>query len=234
MNAFCPCMGIRLLLQKYSVAMAIIGIVPTLHAAPITFTFEAEIDHVFSGIPFESGIDFEAGDVISGHLTFDPSEADGSNPFTEVQEYNFLLNINGTFLTTSNYQIRAWADNVIFDYPPTSVIDDIFVSGSGFSSNNSVLVPAIDPSQSFFRMSLYGYSDAFLSAHIPGNAEIWNVLGLGRQITVRLRNVNGGSVTLQATVSNFLEVPEQSSTRLTLFGMMICLVIRWKKPSHQY
>ena len=42
------------------------------NAAPVTLAFDAQIDAVPPGIPFDSGLDYQVGDIVKGRFTFDP------------------------------------------------------------------------------------------------------------------------------------------------------------------
>ena len=218
-------------LQAMGALLALSLLATPVSGAPITFAFEAEIGIIFSGIPFDSGIDFEVGDVILGQFTFDPSEGDGTNPFTKEQTRDFSLNINGTVLTAPKYQIRSWNDNAITDFPPSSVVDDLFVSGASLSPENRLLIPAMNPAQSFFRMSLLGNSDLLPNARHPESVAIWNAFGFERQITVRLRDIKGGSVAFQATVGPFVAVPEPSTAGFIVSAFLAVISFRFLNPA---
>ncbi len=65
----------------FTFAVTFFSLAPVLVAAPVTLAFEAQIHKVFPGIPFDSGIEFTEGDVISGQFTFEPDDGDGGMSF---------------------------------------------------------------------------------------------------------------------------------------------------------
>ncbi len=212
------------------VVLAIAGVCTTgasLHAAPLTFRFDAEIHTVFTGIPFDSGIDFATGDVIIGTFTFQPNQGNGSMHLATMQDYQFALDVNGVVISTPRYEIEAFDDSSVEDFPGASIIDEIELSGSGFSPVDGATDLNLDPAQSSFRMELWapgfpvpGEVEPFDGARIPGSLDVWNDFTLWREIIVSIRDGQGGAIGFQATVGPFAAVPEPSaqSVALLLFG----------------
>lgn len=198
-------------------------------SAPITLGFEAEIDRIAPGVPYESGVDSAVGDVISGTFTFDPqAREDDRIQLVTTQPYAAELRINGTTLRTDAYQAEAANNSPISDFPPASVVDSVTVAGDGLVVVRSVGQTFVNPDASFFRMRLFGEADTFEPARLPAAVEQWNQLSLRRQLTVSLHGSQGGVVGFQATVRQFRVVPEPTSHLLAALSFVARLA-RWNR-----
>jgi hypothetical protein len=163
-------------------------------AAPVTFRFDAEIHTVFPGNPFDSGIDFAAGDVITGRFTFEPNPGDGSNPIVALQTHQFQLNINGVAIAAPNYEIESFDDYSIEDFPDASIIDTLKLAGAGLTTVDASAGLNFDPLQSTFLIDLRSAADEHDQAYIPADSDVWNQFNLWRSLRVILRDGEGGAV----------------------------------------
>ncbi len=196
-------------------------------AAPVTLRFDATIQTIFPGIPFDSGIEFELGDAITGQFTFEPAVGDGSMRFVATQPYGFSLNLDGIAFSISNFEIESINDSSL-DYdcppgvtcvPPAGVIDSLVVGGDGLTAAGPTTLPNVDPAQSGFRMLLYGSASALPVASHPSDPAVWNAFNLFTALNVTLRGGSGGATGFQATVGRFVAIPEPST-----FGFASLLV----------
>jgi hypothetical protein len=198
------------------------GEVPASRAVPVTFRFDATIGTVPPGIPFDAGIDFALGDIISGKFTFDPSDGDGSMSFRAVQPYNFLLNINGTLLFTPTFEIEATNNLFIISDCPTGVdclsgfVDELIVGGGGLAGVEDEPALGFEPSQSGFSILLDGMATVLGQASHPPTAEVWNDFDLRRQIAVFFEDGSGGAMAFVATIGEFMTIPEPPSAGLSV------------------
>lgn len=193
-------------------------------AAPITFTFEATINSVYVGIPFNLGIDYQVGDVVAGKFAFDPLEGDGSTAVRVLQPHDFLLNVNGAVFATPSFEIESVNDALLIaEYSPASVVDILAAGGAGLSAANPADFPNLSLTQSSFLMRLDGPESALPIASVPANASDWNSFNLSRQMIVSFRDGNGGAIGFQATVGDFVVLPEPSSLLGSLLGILILL-----------
>jgi hypothetical protein len=197
----------------------------SLHAAPITFRFDAKIGTVFPGIPFDSGMEFAEGDVISGRFSFDSADGNGGMTFNATQPYATLLTINGVNLTTSTLQIESVNDAVIADFPAASVIDLLELAAGGLSAADSTDILNFDSTVSGFSLLLYGPASSFPVASHPSDVTIWNNFNLWRQLSITFRDGRGGAIGFQATVGQFVAVPEPSTFGTAALMMVVSLLI---------
>ena len=210
------------------VLVAITGVctisVNTLKAAPVTFRFEAEIDSL-SGVPFDSGINFSVGDIVSGQFTFEQSTVgDGSAYFEGTQPRNFSLNINGVVVLAPTFDFRVFNDTPILDFPPASEVDTITLGAGGLVPLRPELFPDIDASRTGFRMRLYAPNFTLAQASLPGSAAVWNDFNLTRQLGVVFRSGSGDVVGFQATVRPFLAVPEPMTGHLAFITIVLLVL----------
>jgi hypothetical protein len=201
-----------------------------LQAAPLTFRFNAEIQTVFPGNPFESGINFATGDVIAGTFTFEPNPGDGSNPVVALQTNGFQLRINGVAIASPNYEIESFNDYSIEDFPDATTIDTLELDGAGLTSVESSAGLNLDPLQSTFRIDLWSPADVLDQAQIPSDVAIWNEFNLWRSLQVILRDGEGGTIGFAATVEQFSAIPEPSGLLLALSAMVTLLVLATVAP----
>jgi hypothetical protein len=191
-------------------------------ATPLTLLFDAEVRHISPGIPFDSGLNVQVGDTVSGMLQFHPKATGGS--FLEVVE-PFLAQIfvDGKTLTTptsiADLTLRS-RDNVgIVDYPPALVIDTIVV-GSTLGPANPEALPNVAPDQSSFRINLWGDPSILETPSLPADATVWNTFQFERSIGITVRDGLGGVVGFTATVGNIILVPEPSALQLAVGSIM--------------
>lgn len=206
------------------------------NAEPVTFQFEAEIDRL-SGTPFDSGIEFAEGDVISGQFTFEPDDGNGDKFFEATQPYDFLLNINGVRVGASSYSIESIDDGHFSDLeePIPSVLDVLNLGGELSAVNNELGVN-INPTLSAFRAALWGptnglpgTTDTLETAMIPADVETWNRFIYRRQLSVAFRSGNGDVQGFQATIGELNVVPEPSTGYLlSLLTAVITLFPAWR------
>jgi hypothetical protein len=197
--------------------------IPNAYAAPLTLRFHATITTVAPGIPFESGINFAVGDTVSGQFAFEPAEDNSTNPFSSIQFEKFSLSVNGAQIVAPSYQMRSWNDNGITDFPPATVVDDLSLEGAELVSASGTPFPNINPSLSAFRMSLLGHSHLITRGIYPDSVATWNAFDLERQLTLVLRDGNGGAVSFQATIGDFILVPEPRASAYVL--VLVCTAL---------
>ncbi len=203
-----------------AVAVLVLGACSTAWAAPVTFGFEAEIDRL-SGIPFDSGINFSVGDIISGQFTFDPSAGDGTTHFVGIQPHSFGLNINGVAVSVPTFSIEVFNDTPILDFPPTSQVDSIKLGAGDLAPLQPELFPNIDATVSNFRMEFLAPTFSLDQASIPGSAAVWNEFVLRRQLSVRFRSGSGDVVGFHATVRPFFAIPEPTPGQLVFTAFVL-------------
>lgn len=187
-------------------------------AAPITLQFEATVTTVATGFPFESGIHFAEGDVISGVFAFEPNGGTGGMNLNTIQPYTFSLQINGKILAVPNFEIRSSNDTPIEDVPSASTIDSLVLGASGLSPQSPGI--NISPNFSGFRITLFGAANTFDSAKIPDDLSVWNSFDVWRDISVSVRDGSGGAIGFQATIGNFQVVPEPSAIVILTFSIL--------------
>ncbi len=218
-------------LAALSVAF-LLGAQVTLQAAPMTFAFEAEISSVSLGIPFDSGIDFSVGDTISGQFTFEPFEEDcavTSGPIqplgcTRLQSNTFLVDVNGTEIESSSYEINVLNNGGVTGFP--QLTDLLQPRGGGLMSQSAAGSINIDSASSGFSMSLVGPTDSIEFASIPGSPLAWNQFNLERSLNITLRDGHGGAIGFQADVSQFFVIPEPSCLCLAILALATCTAPR--------
>jgi len=212
---------------------------PALVAAPVTFAFEATVDSISPGASFDSAIDLEEGDVITGQFTFEPDPGDGSSSLVVNQPYNFTVNINGVELSTADYGATVRNDaRISVDCPDLScpnVFDLLELNGNSLSATNGndAVLANLASKSSGFRLSLAANADSSLmdenfnpiplvvvleAAEIQADAGVWNQFSR-RSLRVWLGDSQGDTFSLNATVGQFAVVPEPSS------GSLVCLSI---------
>jgi hypothetical protein len=199
-------------------------------AAPVTLAFEATINTVIPGIPFDSGLDYRVGDVVKGRFTFDPQIGTDNMYLLAPQPHELVLDIHGAVFATPGFQIESVNDSSISDFDLASVVDILNVGAGGLSPANSATFPNLDPHQSSFRLTLYGpqtiYGPAIALqiASLPANVADWNTFTIWRQLSVAFGDGKGGAIGFQATVGPFTAVPEPASgelaSLLVAFGLL--------------
>jgi len=203
--------------------LAVGSMAATGQASPVTLEFEAEITDVSPGIPFSSGIDFALGDTVRGVFTYNPSDGDGTNPFSTIQSFGFVLDINGTKLATPSFEMSAFNNTAIFDFPPANVVDTLEIIGRNLAPFDSSQAGELDPTGSSIRIDFLGHDNTINQAEIPGVAEVFNQFDLRRALDVTLRSNSGAVVGFQAMGTEFSVIPEPSCLYLTLFGFAIAI-----------
>jgi len=222
-------------------AVLVFSACATSEAAPVTFAFEAMVDSVSTGASFNSEIDLEEGDVITGQFTFEPNTGDGSPSLVVDQPYNFTVNINGVDISTADYEaiVRDDAGVIVdcVDLSCPSILDILELEGSSLSVANNTMLMNLDSESSGFRMRLLASADPNIfegsfenlvpiplevvldAAEIPADVEIWNSFS-GRSLQVWLVDDQGGAFSLNATVGQFTVVPEPTSGSLVFLGLI--------------
>lgn len=203
------------------------------HGEPVTFRFNATIDSVFPGNPFDSGVTFTAGDVVYGRFTFEPNNGDGSSSITVPQHHSFVVSVNGLELASERYEITADDDDFVFDFEQAAILDQLEFAGDRISAFDEMADVNIDPSRSSFAMNLWADSPFMMGqvgvlepALIPVSLETWNQLDAWRNLQLILRDGEGGLVGFSATVGNFLQIPEPSGAVLALSVVLGALLAR--------
>ncbi len=193
-------------------------------AAPATLRFDATIGTIFPGIPFDSGIDFALGDIVSGHFTFEPAEGDGGVlMFATMQPYEFSLDIGGAKFSTHGFEIQSLNDTVITDFAPASSVDSLQVGAGGLSAADPTMFPNIDPTTSGLTLLLFGPTSSVSIPRYPEDPAVWNNFNLFRALTVAFGDGMGGVVGFQATVGQFATVPEPSAISISTLLVVIAL-----------
>ena len=146
-----------------------------LHAAPITFRFDAEIVNIAVGNTFDLPFSFQVGDAISGRLTFEPGTGvpTGDNSIEAVQSLGMEFVIKGTAFGSSTYSIKVFDENFIvaddLDIAGGVVIDTMILecSPSSFQpcTPDRISIPGAQPFSIGARLDLNG-SDSILNT--PG------------------------------------------------------------------
>jgi hypothetical protein len=187
-------------------------------AAPLTLSFRAVITSVLAGESSDVGMDFDVGDPLLGRFTFEPAESvTGDILFTTFQMYPFALNINGVAAASSGFELSAFNDAGIDDFPPASIVDGLELAA--FFSHSSA--PTINPSRSGMRMFLKSDVSVLSEKNYPSDADTWNAFHLERQLILRLQGFNGEFVGAQALIEDFAIVPEP----ITALHLCIVLIV---------
>jgi len=225
------------LLRVCAAAVLVFGTSATLEAAPVTFVFEATVDFISPGASFDSEIDLEEGDVITGQFTFEPNAGDGSSALVVNQPYNFTVNINGVELSTAAFEttVRDDAYSIIDcgDCPGFVISDRLSLSGSNLMEVGDIALSNLDADSSGFQMQLeewfgdpyWSGMDILGAAEIPAGPEAWNLFSR-RSLQVWLGDGQGGIFSLNATVGQFTIVPEPCSGSLILSVVVSGLAAR--------
>ena len=179
-------------------------------AAPVTLAFEAEID-ILTGLPFDSGLLFEVGDVVSGVFTFDPAEGDGSTVLELTQPRRFSLNINGVVVSTASYEVEVFNDSPITDFPSASLVDSLRLGVVTLLQFMPICCQTSTRQLPSCRLNLLAAADVLDQASLPEAAAIWNAFNLRRQLSVIFRDGKGAVEGFQATVGQFDVVPEPTA-----------------------
>jgi hypothetical protein len=202
-------------------------------AAPLTFRFEATVEDILVGNPYESGVAFHQGDIVTGEFTFQPNQGNGDTRFTVVQPYRFLLDINGDKLFAPTFEITADDDDFIFDFDEATVVDQLELRGAYLQPLNPSSGVNIAPSQSSFRVELWAgvflpqqVVEVLEPANIPADVGVWNELDIRRNLHVILRNGEGGVVSFSATIGPISQVPEPAWTSCTLLAAITASTFR--------
>jgi hypothetical protein len=200
-------------------------------AAPVTLQFNATIDTVFTGNPFDSGVSFVAGDIVLGKFTFEPIGGDGTSSIRVSQNHTFRVSVDGVELASESYEITADDDDYVFDFEPATILDQLELRGIGIGAVDQTGGTNIDPRRSSFEMNLWadsplmmGSVDVLEPAHIPEALDKWNAFDAWRNLQLILRDGQGGSVGFSATVRDFFPIPEPSEPALavsTILGVLL-------------
>ena len=223
-----------LLIAPLALVLAVVSDSAT--AAPVTFEFEAEVSTIYDTIPFDSGLDVQNGDTVTGRFTFEPHMTEDQSFFEVIQPYAASLWVESAQFATPNsiadLTLRARNNSAIADFPPATSID-IIELGSTLGPSYPGALPNVALDQSFFRMSLWGDDSVFQSANLPAEPSIWNSLQLLRSIDVGIRGKTGGSLSFQARVASFSVVPEPDTAALLLLLVAChgCIREREKRKS---
>jgi hypothetical protein len=208
------------------------------HAASITFRFDATIETLFPGVSFDSGLTFALDDLVSGEFTYDPSAGSGAT-ISAVQPYIFSFSANGQNLTSPSFQMTANDDALVLDSEAGSIVDQLELRGAGISHVNGGAGANADPLQSTFSMDLWagageliGEAPVLDRAYFPSEADIWNQFVSWRNLTVILRNGNGGTVGFSAKVGHFVQIPEPSVLLLILLMLPMIGAKRRRRSKH--
>jgi hypothetical protein len=209
-------------------SFALLGLME-LRAAPVTLRFEATINTVFPGIPFDSGVDFAVGELVSEEFTFDPSPGSAAEiSYSAAQPYIATLHIDGMAFRTppsaGDLELLSSNNSFVTDYPPASVIDSITL-GSSIGPQNADHLPNVSPATSSIRLSLRGDASILGAASHPAEVSIWNLFEFERQLMVGIRSQTSGVMGFQATVGQFAQVPEPP-TSLMGFALLAAAAIR--------
>lgn len=194
-------------------------------AAPITLAFEATIGTVFTGIPFDSGIDFHMGDVVSGRITFDPLPGDGSHIVRVLQPHPFTLYIGGNFFSSPNIEIESINDADAVEFPIAGLIDVLNTGGSGLSPANPAAFPKLSPQHCDFVIWLNGPGSVLAMASVPADVTDWNEFNLWRQMVVSFGDGKGGVMGFQATLGQFVVIPEPEPLVLMALGLVFVTIL---------
>jgi hypothetical protein len=196
----------------------------------VTFRFEAEIGTIFPGIPFDSGIDYAVGDVITGQFTFEPAYGLPESLLVVVQPYSAVLKISGFAFQTPNLlrdlTLESF-DNAFYEVDCSTLCTgfqnerDTLAVGGSLAPVSSEFLPYISPLRSSFRISLHGDPSILDQALLPLDSATWNEFVIEQQINVSIRGHENGVMGFQATITQFTTIPEPSSTLLG-FGLFMC------------
>jgi hypothetical protein len=189
------------------------------HAAPITFRFDAEIFDVPAGNPFDLPLTFQVGDVILGKFTFDPNLALplDDKSIASHQPYSLEFQINGNVVGSSGFRLEVF-DNTAFDdstYPES-------LDAMTLGCNEPLCVPELlslpegEPFRVRSRMQVVGIDSILTAPQISVDPMVWNALTLERRINLNFDNQGPGAMGFQATVGAFIIVPEPHNAQIAL------------------
>jgi hypothetical protein len=209
----------------------------SVHAAPVTFRFDAEITHVPTGTPFDLPFDFQVGDVVRGSVTFEPEVAPpGSYRLESLQTLGFQLDIDGIGFGSETYSIQSLNDSFIDDLFPFNV-DTLTLTCTASSTRCSpspIEVDGAEPFEMAFRMDLWGYADIVDAPSFASDATIWNDYDLYRRIIVYFGGIDSGGRSFHAVVRDFEVAPEPSTiTSVCLIGATVASALLLKRKRHE-
>lgn len=191
-------------------AVCVLGTTAATQAAPVTLAFEAEVTALSVGVPYDSGVVFSVGDIITGKLEYE-YDSSTAMTLTSFQPHVTTVMVNGTLLESLEHETQVVNDSPIADFPPASLIDSVRIFSGPLRVSHSDNQTVVDADSSGLRFTLFGTSSTLSSAAIPQTVEQWNSFSLRRQLSLSLRNGSGGVVGFGATVREFTVVPEPSS-----------------------
>ncbi len=221
-----PIVSIVWLAHSLLLVSPFIALSSTAPAAPIEFAFEATIDTVVMGIPFDLGLDYQVGDKITGKFMFDPIAGDGEMYLESQQPYKFSLDVNGHQFKVESFEIQSVNDSPTSDFLPVHVSDFLVLGSGGLTPINASAFPNLDPTRSNVRMELYGPDDVLSTASVPPSLLVWNSFDLRRPLIVTFRDGLGGATGFQAMVEQFRAVPEPTGYQIAWILSLSTLAIQ--------
>ncbi len=190
-----------------------------LHAAPVTFAFDAEIINVPAGNSFDLPLTYQVGDIIHGKFTFEPGNGMqiGDDAIAGDQPFAIEFNINGIVVGSSSYRIEVF-DNTVFDDSEFPEPIDVMTLACNEPScvPDLLSLPGGEPFRVRSRMQLVGSSSILSAPEISADPSTWNLFTLERRLILGFDNVGPGSMDLDAIVGPMVRVPEPSSLSLLL------------------
>jgi hypothetical protein len=238
---------VRTTLQLLNAGALIGGILAcgggALRAAPIALRFEATISKIANGSPFNVPLIYQIGDEIEGAFFFDPEifSPIGDNAAGSLQSNSIHFEIGGQTIGTSSYLAQISDDVGVSHSPYSEDVVDLVRFSAGIHSlpglpspvPDVISLPGGDPFRLRFLLSLYGAKSSLDSAELDsvGLLAMLNSLAFERSLTINFNALGTGSVGFDATLSQFVIVPEPGSAIHTI-GLAIALLCR-VRPSEK-
>lgn len=213
--------------------------------APITLRVEAEVTHLVSGNPFETGLNVAVGDLVQGTLIFEPDSGNGGD-FLGVTQPNASASFEvggkhfGMTPADEGINFQIFNDAVVLD-GVGGILDTVRFGGAfsslpeeitsgGWTIDLAVLSTALGSDPSIF----FG---AFETAEIPAEVDAWNLLAstpqsvFGQQLYFSFGNSGDGAVGIGARIECFTLIPEPAGRELLIVGVVVALCC-WRLRQH--
>lgn len=206
-----------------------------IEAAPVTLQFDAIVGRprigFTSAVPPQWNVSLQQGDAVSGTFTFDALDAPSNTSISRViQPYDFVFHIKSHSLSTSQYGIEVYNDNVGIDDRGINPSDDIYI---GCSPTPSCAPALVSPSALYwsFQMILGSPPSVLDGPDIPSDPSTWQQLTAEGSLNVTfIDSIAHKSYGFLATPQTFRAIPEPSCTSLLIFCGMSLLFARGTYP----
>jgi hypothetical protein len=195
-----------------------------------TLRFDARITSTPAGIPFDLPLAFQVGDVIHGHVTFEPGPGTpiADRARESIQEVGYTFDINGDVVTSSWYRLQVF-DDTAYEDSDWGIVDTTTLQ-SLFPPDPQPQVIALpgqgDPFRVRVLISLVGESNSLPELAITADAAVWNSLTLERVLNLNFNNPLGGAMGLRAEIGSFIPIPEPRALGLGCLVAITFLVAK--------